>query len=304
MLKPIMTNLVQKSISAAANQLSCANGCDTSRHIQGNGKRKGMFHSLPWFKPHSSCCTYWAWIRSWTVSWSAQGMRRIVLTVLCPKQLHVSEYNTLWWHILKLLKPDQGLDKLPTTQSLVRTHPSPTGPGIAILCIKCNYHWLCVLTLVIFGTIAQFDADKTVSVARAPAWTLAGGFNVIGPTHASNELKNLPHEHVLPWLAMTVACHLALSSTREMAEMTWLTSRNCGHTTMCGLLCGARWLSGRMPDSQSREPGFESPLIPFRSLGIFFHFTTPQSTQLYKWVPGYRQWWKCEWIVVAQLLHG
>ena len=47
---------------------------------------------------------------------------------------------------------------------------------------------------------------------------------------------------------------------------------------------------GRMPDSQSREPGFESPLLPFRSLGIFFHFTTPQSTQLYKWVPGYRQW--------------
>ena len=39
---------------------------------------------------------------------------------------------------------------------------------------------------------------------------------------------------------------------------------------------------GRMPDSQSREPGFESPLLPFRSLGIFFHFTTPQSTQLYK----------------------
>ena len=61
---------------------------------------------------------------------------------------------------------------------------------------------------------------------------------------------------------------------------------------------------GRMPDSQSREPGFESPLLPFRSLGIFFHFTTPQSIQLYKWVPGYRQWWKCEWIVVAQLLHG
>ena len=39
---------------------------------------------------------------------------------------------------------------------------------------------------------------------------------------------------------------------------------------------------GRMPDSQSREPGFESPLLPFRSLGIFFHFTTPQSIQLYK----------------------
>ena len=31
----------------------------------------------------------------------------------------------------------------------------------------------------------------------------------------------------------------------------------------------ARKLSGRMPDSQSSEPGFESPLLPFRRLGIF-----------------------------------
>ena len=58
-------------------------------------------------------------------------------------------------------------------------------------------------------------------------------------------------------------------------------------------LCVASWLNGRMPDSQSREPGFESPLLLFRGLGIF--------TQLYKWVPGYRsQLWKCEWIVVAR----
>ena len=47
-------------------------------------------------------------------------------------------------------------------------------------------------------------------------------------------------------------------------------------------LCGAPQLSGRMPDSQSRDPGFESPLLPFRSVGIFVRFTTPQSTQLYK----------------------
>ena len=39
---------------------------------------------------------------------------------------------------------------------------------------------------------------------------------------------------------------------------------------------------GRMLDSQSREPGFESPLLPFRSLGIFFHFMMPQLTKLYK----------------------
>ena len=32
---------------------------------------------------------------------------------------------------------------------------------------------------------------------------------------------------------------------------------------------GARQLSGRMLDSQSSEPGFESPLLPFRRLVIF-----------------------------------
>ena len=32
---------------------------------------------------------------------------------------------------------------------------------------------------------------------------------------------------------------------------------------------GARQLSGRMPDSQSSEPGSNPPLLPFRRLGIF-----------------------------------
>ena len=37
-----------------------------------------------------------------------------------------------------------------------------------------------------------------------------------------------------------------------------------------------------MPDSQSREPEVESPLLPFQSLGIFVLSTTPRFTQLYK----------------------
>ena len=39
---------------------------------------------------------------------------------------------------------------------------------------------------------------------------------------------------------------------------------------------------GRMPDSQSREPRFKSPLLPFQSLGIFVLSAMPQFTQLYK----------------------
>ena len=35
--------------------------------------------------------------------------------------------------------------------------------------------------------------------------------------------------------------------------------------------------------TRNREsPGSNPPLLPFRSFGIFVHFTTPKSTQLYK----------------------
>ena len=37
---------------------------------------------------------------------------------------------------------------------------------------------------------------------------------------------------------------------------------------------------GRMPDSQSREPGSNPPLLAFQSLGIFVLSTTPQFTYL------------------------
>ena len=60
-----------------------------------------------------------------------------------------------------------------------------------------------------------------------------------------------------------------------------------------------RELSGRTPDSQSREPVFQSPLLLFQSLGIFVLTPWPQLTQLCKWVPGYRLW-KCKWLVVAR----
>ena len=45
-------------------------------------------------------------------------------------------------------------------------------------------------------------------------------------------------------------------------------------------LYGARKLSGRMQDSQIREPGFEPTLIPFRSLEIFVLSTMPQFIHL------------------------
>ena len=207
-----MINLVQKIISAAANQLSCANRV---RHIQGNGKRKGMFHSLPWFKPHSYYCIYWAW-RSWTVSWSAQGMRRIiVLTVFCSKQLHVSKYNTLWWHIVKPLKPDQGLDKLPTTQSVWLEHTRrsqveawPSFVSSAIRIGSVFWH---------LSSSAQLHSSVQTRLFRLQEHL---------HEHLLVDSTLLyPHMHRMSWrtclmsmyllVAITVACHLALSSKHE-----------------------------------------------------------------------------------------
>ena len=47
-------------------------------------------------------------------------------------------------------------------------------------------------------------------------------------------------------------------------------------------LCGALLLRGRMPNSQSSEPGFETSLLLFRRLGILVLSTIPQLTQMYK----------------------
>ena len=52
----------------------------------------------------------------------------------------------------------------------------------------------------------------------------------------------------------------------------------------------APWLRGRVSDPRLRDPGFESC---DKTLGKFVHSILLQSTQLYAWVPGYRQWLIC-----------
>ena len=57
-----------------------------------------------------------------------------------------------------------------------------------------------------------------------------------------------------------------------------------------------RWA---LPVVQPTTYRAEFPVLPFQRLGIFILSTMPQFNQLYKWVPGYRQWWKYEWLVFA-----
>ena len=46
------------------------------------------------------------------------GCEELLCSVFCPKQLHTSQAKTRRQHLFKQLKPEQVVDKLPTTQSV------------------------------------------------------------------------------------------------------------------------------------------------------------------------------------------
>ena len=73
-----------------------------------------MLHSFLWCKPHSSCCSCWAWVFI--------GCEELLCSVFCPKQLHTSQAKTRRRHLFKQLKPEQVVDKLPTTQGVWLEH--------------------------------------------------------------------------------------------------------------------------------------------------------------------------------------
>ena len=72
---------------------------------------------------------------------------------------------------------------------------------------------------------------------------------------------------------------------------------------MCVLHCICVECAGSLVErrTHNRESQGLNPLC-YRSAVWAFPFSplTPQFTQLYKWVPGYRQWWKCEWTIFAR----
>ena len=50
------------------------------------------------------------------------GSEEFLCSVFCPEQLHTSQAKTVGWHLFKQLKPDQGVDKLPTTRIVWLEH--------------------------------------------------------------------------------------------------------------------------------------------------------------------------------------
>ena len=116
-----MTILVLKSISAVVNQLSCTN---RERYYKAHTKKwkKGCFTAFL-----DSSLTVLAALTELGEGTEppvemVKGFEEFLCSICSPKQLHLSQTRILWWHIVKQLKPDQGMDKLLTTQSVWLEH--------------------------------------------------------------------------------------------------------------------------------------------------------------------------------------
>ena len=110
-----MTNVEQiKQLSKQLNQLACT---DRKRHYWTHTRKggNGMLSSILCFKLYCTCRTGWTWKGVEPSAEGIEGCEEFLCALFCPRRHHVTQAKDLRWHLFKQLKPDQGVDKLPTT---------------------------------------------------------------------------------------------------------------------------------------------------------------------------------------------
>ena len=120
MLRPIYDELGQEKAAALINWHALT-GCDTTGHIQGKSK-KGCFSAF--LAAHPSVISAIAGLGVGTEP-SVEVVRsceEFLTALFCPRHLHITRADALRWHLFKLLKPDQGVDKLPPTPGAWMQH--------------------------------------------------------------------------------------------------------------------------------------------------------------------------------------
>ena len=124
MLKPIY---IRQTWSSKASALRLINrrvltGCDTIEHTLYTEKEKGCFTTFRDASPTVlAALTELGECAEPSVE-VVNGGEEFLCSFCCPKQLHITPAKTVRWHIFKQLKPDQGVDKLQTTQSVWLEH--------------------------------------------------------------------------------------------------------------------------------------------------------------------------------------
>ena len=136
-----MINLVQKIISAAANRLSCANRVRYIKAYTRKWKKKRDVPQPTLIQAPQLLSTAFT---------ELGGAEPLVEVLNGCEELSCSQYsalnnstypNTILYGGIyrQTTETRSRIGQTPNySECLVRTHPSLTGPGMAILCIKCN----------------------------------------------------------------------------------------------------------------------------------------------------------------------
>jgi len=120
MLKPIYDQLGPDKASALINWHALT-GCDTTGHIQGKGK-KGCFTAFLASSPTVLAALAGLGEGAEPSAEVVKGCEEFLCALFCPRRLHITQAKDLRWHLFKLLKPEQGVDKLPPTHGAWLEH--------------------------------------------------------------------------------------------------------------------------------------------------------------------------------------
>ena len=140
-----------------------------------------------------------------------KGSEELLCSLFCPKQLHTSQANTIWWHPFKQLKLDQGVDKLPTTRILWLEHIRRAHVQWSVwsqdlivnsvvpdpVTLRCQMQYVKLLPLLTKETPApgqffnSFDATVGPLTSTQPASVHAGGL-------ANDTILSAPNCAIVP----------------------------------------------------------------------------------------------------------
>jgi len=120
LLQPIYDALGPTKAAALINWHALT-GCDTTGHIRGKGKQT-CFKAFMTSPPDVVSSLQMLGEGDSPAEEVLDGCEAFLCSLCCPKGVKLSRASSLRWHLFKMVKPEQGVDKLPPTQGAWKQH--------------------------------------------------------------------------------------------------------------------------------------------------------------------------------------
>lgn len=120
LLQPIYDALGPMKAAALINWHALT-GCDTTGHIRGKGKQT-CFKAFMASPPDVVSSLQMLGEGDSPSKEVVEGCEAFLCSLYCPRGVKLSRASSLRWHLFKMMKPEQGVDKLPPTQGAWKQH--------------------------------------------------------------------------------------------------------------------------------------------------------------------------------------